>query len=312
MNTTRQYNENYYVSRKKILDDFFQEEEKENLNYIDSIENLVSSTKVSLKNVVMGECIYISIKDKLELMEKDLNISCENFIQSISTLNETEKNIEVSTVDHQKHEEKSIYQNKDKLDDLKRQMEYKEFKIQNMERLYVELENVIKENIKNNSEQLLTLEQFVDFISQNDKIKEECENLENEKKNLLEDYNILLRENVNLRSKDESFELEKVKFALEEISNMGNLHSEAENKVNLLQTKFSDLNKEYNFLNNQVAVINKSLESLTFDNTQLNKDLTNINRECINDDKNIDISCIDLNVVKDGNCEENVEQNEAN
>ena len=53
MVTTRQYNETYYISRKKILDDFFQEEEKENLCYIESIENLVSATKISLKNVVM-------------------------------------------------------------------------------------------------------------------------------------------------------------------------------------------------------------------------------------------------------------------
>ena len=97
MVTTRQYNENYYISRKKILDDFFQEEEKENLIYIESIENLVSSTKVSLKNVVMGECTYNALKDKIELMEKELNSSCENFIQSISTLNETQKNIEIST-----------------------------------------------------------------------------------------------------------------------------------------------------------------------------------------------------------------------
>jgi outer membrane murein-binding lipoprotein Lpp len=275
--TTRQYNETYYISRKKILEDFFQEEEKENLNYIESVENLVSATKVSLKNVVMGECSFNAIKDKLELMEKDLNASCENFIQSISTLNETDKLIEVSTIDHQKQEEVSIYQNKDKLDDLKRQMEYKEFKIQNMERLYVELENIIKENIKNNSEQLLTLEQFVEFISQNERIKEECENLESEKKALMEDYNNLLRENVNLRSKDESFELEKVKFALEEISNMGSLHSEAEQKINLLQTKFSELNKEYNLLNEQINTVNKAIENLNFDNTRLNKELHNIN-----------------------------------
>lgn len=273
MVTTRQYNENYYISRKKILDDFFQEEEKENLNYIESVENLVSTTKIALKNVVMGDCSFNAIKDKLELMEKDLNASCENFIQSISTLNETDKMIEVSTIDHQKQEEVSIYQNKDKLDDLKRQMEYKEFKIQNMERLYVELENIIKENIKNNSEQLLTLEQFIEFIGQNDRIKEECESLELEKKNLLEEYNNLLRENVNLRSKDESFELEKVKFALEEISSMGSLHSEAEQKINNLQARFSDLNKEYNQLNEQIANVNKAIETLNFENARLNKEL---------------------------------------
>jgi outer membrane murein-binding lipoprotein Lpp len=164
-------------------------------------------------------------------------------------------------------------------------MEYKEFKIQNMERLYVELENIIKDNIKSNCEQLLTLEQFVEFIAQNDIIKEECEQLELEKKNLNEDYNKLLRENVNLRSKDESFELEKVKFALEEISNMGTLHAEAEQKINSLQTKFSDLNKEYNVLNEQIAAITKNLESLNLDNAKLNKDLNNIHINSTEEDK---------------------------
>ena len=276
MVTTRQYNENYYISRKKILDDFFQEEEKENLIYIESIENLVSSTKVSLKNVVMGECTYNALKDKIELMEKELNSSCENFIQSISTLNETQKNIEISTNDLQKQEEQSIYHNKDKLDDMKRQMELKEFKIQNMERLYMELENIIKENIKNNNEQLLTLDQFVEFICQNDKLKDECYLLETEKRNLLEDYNNLVRENVNLRSKDESFELEKVKFVLEEISSTGTLHSEAELKINSLQSKYSELNKDSNYLNEQILLMSNKIESLNFDNVRVNKDLTNI------------------------------------
>ena len=276
MVTTRQYNENYYISRKKILDDFFQEEEKENLIYIESIENLVSSTKVSLKNVVMGECTYNALKDKIELMEKELNSSCENFIQSISTLNETQKNIEISTNDLQKQEEQSIYHNKDKLDDMKRQMELKEFKIQNMERLYMELENIIKENIKNNNEQLLTLDQFVEFICQNDKLKDECYLLETEKRNLLEDYNNLVRENVNLRSKDESFELEKVKFVLEEISSTGTLHSEAELKINSLQSKYSELNKDSNYLNEQILLMSNKIESLNFDNVRVNKDLSNI------------------------------------
>jgi len=168
-----------------------------------------------------------------------------------------------------------LTRNKDKLDDLKRQMEYKEVKIQNMERLYVELENIIKENIKNNNQQLLTLDQFLVFIGQNDKIKDECEVLENDKKNLLEDYNSLMRENVNLRSKDESFELEKVKFALEEISNMGTLHSEAEQKINTLQTKFSELNKEHNYLNEQIANVNKELDFLNLDNIRLSKEVKN-------------------------------------
>lgn len=113
---------------------------------------------------------------------------------------------------------------------MKKELEIKEYKIQNMEKLYVELENIIKENIKQGNSQLLSLEQFEDFISQNDKLREECLMLENEKQKCIEEYNNLLKENINLKSKDESFELEKIKSALEEISSMGNIHKEAEEK----------------------------------------------------------------------------------
>ena len=44
-------------------------------------------------------------------------------------------------------------------------IEDKEFTIQNMERLYVELENIIKDNMKNYREQLLSLEQFDNFMA---------------------------------------------------------------------------------------------------------------------------------------------------
>ena len=109
----------------------------------------------------------------------------------------------------------------EKKEDLKNELESKEFTIQNMERLYVELENVIKDNIQKGNEQLLTMEQFNEFLSQNDKLKIEIKKLENEKERLNKDYNNLLKENLNLRSKDESFEIEKVKEVLDEVGAKG-------------------------------------------------------------------------------------------
>ena len=141
------------------------------------------------------------------------------------------------------------------------------------------VENIIKENIRTGNEQLLSLDQFKEFVDQNDKLNEEVLNLEIEKKSLLEDYNNLLRDNLNLRSKDESFELEKIKDALEEISLIGNLQKEAELKISSLQKKFKDLNQECTDLTQQIKLITKNLESLNIDNVKLGKELALINKE---------------------------------
>lgn len=279
MFTARQYNENYYTTRKKILEDFMKEEENETMKYIEDIESLVSSTKLVLKGLVSGELDYSKMRERLVDIENDLTNDCGSLEQDISTLNTTDKNIEQTTIDLQKQEERGTEGYLDRIEDLKKELESKEFRIQNMERLYVELENIIKENIRIGNDQLLSLDQFADFVSQNDKLKDECDALEEEKKNCIEDYNNLLRENVNLRSKDESFELEKVKDALEEMATMGTLHKEAEIRINKLQDKFKDLNKECNGLTSQIMHISKNLESLNIDNPKINREIAVINKE---------------------------------
>jgi septal ring factor EnvC (AmiA/AmiB activator) len=82
-----------------------------------------------------------------------------------------------------------------------------------------------------------------------------------------------------LRDKDESFEFEKVKYALEEIATMGTLQKEAEIRINKLQDRFKELNKECKHLTNQIKTITKNLESLNIDNTKLNKEIAQINKE---------------------------------
>jgi len=279
MYTSRAYNENYFISRKKILEDFLKDEDNETMKYIEEIEQLVSSTKLVLKGLVSGELDSNKLKEKLFEIENDLNNDCGSLEQDISTLNSTEKNIEHTTSDLQKKEEKGTLNYLEKIEELKKELELKEFKIQNMERLYVELEEIIKENIKSNNDQLLSLEQFAEFISQNEKLREECDKLEEEKKKCVDDYNNLLRENVNLRSKDESFELEKIKDALEEISAMGSLQKEAEQKIIKLQVRFKELNKDCDSLTNQINSVNKNLENLNIDNKRLDNEISIINRE---------------------------------
>jgi chromosome segregation ATPase len=279
MYSARTYQENYFQNRKKILEEFWKDEESETMKYIDDIEQLVSSTKTLLKDLVSGELDYDTLKDRLDNMESELSNECDYLTQDIQNLTSLSKTSERLSSDLQKQEEKGTKSYLKKIDDLKRELEIKEFKIQNMERLYVDLENIIKENIRNGSDQLLTLEQFSQFAAQNDELRQECEALDEEKKQCLEDYNILLRENLNLRSKDESFEFEKVKDALDELSAMGNLQKEAEQRINKLQDKFKDLNKECNELTEQIRDLTKSLESLNIDNVKLNREIALISKE---------------------------------
>ena len=73
----------------------------------------------------------------------------------------------------QKEEENGSKEFTNKIDSLKNELESKGFTIQNMERLYIELEDVIKDNIQKGNEQLLSMEQFSNFLNQNIRLKEE-------------------------------------------------------------------------------------------------------------------------------------------
>ena len=277
--TNRGYNENYYMNRKKILQEFMREEEADTLKYIEETENLVSSTKIILNGVVTGEMDYNQIKDKLTEIDQELTTDCNILNKELQKLNEKDKEIEKNTLDLQKQEEKCTENYLQRIEQLKYELEDKEFTIQNMERLYVELENIIKENMAQKREQLLYLEKFDNFVAQNDKLKKECQLLEEEKNKLLKEYNNLLRENLNLKSKDESFEIEKIKDVLEEISTMGTLQKEAESRIRKLQDRYSQLSNECNDLTEQIQSITKTLEGLNIDNPRLNKELNLINKE---------------------------------
>ena len=277
--TNRGYNENYYMNRKKILQEFMREEEADTLKYIEETENLVSSTKMILNGVVSEKMNYNQIKEKLTEIDQELTTDCNILNKELQKLNEKDKEIEKNTLDLQKQEEKCTENYLQRIEQLKYELEDKEFTIQNMERLYVELENIIKDNMAQKREQLLSLEQFDNFVAQNDKIKKECELLEEEKNKLLKEYNNLLRENLNLKSKDESFEIEKIKDVLEEISTMGTLQKEAESRIRKLQDRYSQLSTECNDLTEQIKSITKTLEGLNIDNPRLNKELNLINKE---------------------------------
>lgn len=279
ISSARAYNENYYSNRKKILQEFLKDEEAETMKYIDETENLVSNTKMILKGIVTNELSISQIKEKLTEIDSELTTDCDNLEKELAGLVNTNKEIEKKTIELQKQEEKGTEMYLQKIEKLKTELESKEFAIQNMERLYVELEDLIKENLAKEKDPILTLEEFDDFVSQNDQIKKDCEELEEEKNKLLKEYNNLLRENLNLKSKDESFEIEKIKDVLEEIATMGNLQKEAESRLQKLQIRYTQLTKECNGLTDQIRNITKTLEGLNIDNPRLNKEINIINKE---------------------------------
>ena len=280
LSSTHSYNENYYMNRKKILQEFLKDEETETMKNIDDTENLVSNTKMILKGIVTGELDFEQIKEKLIEIDNELTNDYETFDKELLSLKSKEKEIEKETLELQKKEEKGTESYLQKIEYLKKDLESKEFTIQNMERIYVELENIIKKNLeKGNGAPPLTLEQFDNFVEQNVRIKDECDKLENEKNMLLKEYNGLLRENLNLKSKDESFEIEKIKDVLEEISAVGNLHREAEKRITKLNDRYRELTFECDGLTEQIRNITKTLEGLNIDNPRLNKELAIINKE---------------------------------
>lgn len=276
------YNENYYTSRKKILNDFLNDEEAENMKYIEETESLVSQTKMFLKDLVGGGTDFDGLNDQLDDIQNELETDVNLLEGEISTLKALDKQIEAQSLDVQKQEEKYTEEYKAKIDELKNELESKEFSIQNMERLYLELENVIKDNMNNEREQLLTMEQFNEFVSQNDKLKKEIRLLQIEKEKLTNDYNNLLKENLNLRSKDESFEIEKIKDALTELSVLGlggEINKTAENKIISLQEKNKTLTKECKELAEKIDKLTKNLKGLNIDNEKFDLELKTIHDE---------------------------------
>ena len=167
----RNFNEKYYINRKKILQDFLKDEETETLKNIDDTENLVSKTKMILKGIVTGEYDYSIIKERLAEIDNDLVTDCENYNKDLENLTKEENEIAKQTIDLQKQEEKGTEAYLQKIESLKNELESKEFTIQNMERIYIELETIIRNNMQKGKDQLLPLEQFDTFVSQNDIIK---------------------------------------------------------------------------------------------------------------------------------------------
>ena len=309
------YNENYFTTRKKILNDFMKDEENENLKYIEETESLVSQTKLFLKDLLSGQVDFDILNDQLEDIQTELENDCNVMKGEINTLKAMDENIEKQIANLQKEEDNGSKEYMNKIDSLKNELESKEFTIQNMERLYIELEDVIKDNIQKGNEQLLTMEQFSDFLNQNVRLKEEIKQLEQEKMKLDEQYSKVLKENVALRKNDEEYDKQKIDeilkdFEFKEKNKAGK--DEAMKKINEYKKKQKKLNDEYNKIVNKIKKLINSLKGMDIENKNFNIHLNNIQNELIENDlenyirkRNKSFSYKKLKIIKDNNDDNN-------
>lgn len=309
------YNENYFTTRKKILNDFMKDEENENLKYIEETESLVSQTKMFLKDLLSGQVDFDILNDQLEDIQTELENDCNVMKGEISTLKALDENIEKQISNLQKEEENGTKEYMNKIESLKNELESKEFTIQNMERLYIELEDVIKDNIQKGNEQLLTMEQFSDFLNQNVRLKEEIKLLEQEKIKLDEKYSQVLKENVTLRKNDEEYDKQKIEeilkdFEFKEKNKAGK--EEALKKINEYKKKQEKLNEEYDNIKNKIEKLIGSLKGLNIESKNFNIHLDNIKNELMASEiesfqrkRNKSFSYKKLKVIKDNTDEKN-------
>ena len=187
-----------------------------------------------------------------------------------------------------------------------------------MERLYIELEDVIKDNISKGNEQLLTMEQFSEFLNQNVRLKEEVKKLEQEKAKLDEKYSQVLKENIALRKNDEEYDNQKIEEILKNFEPKDkNKKKEVIKKINEYKKKQKKLNEDYNKIVNKINKLINSLKGMDIKNKNFNIHLNNIQNELISNDlesfmgkRNKSFSYKKMKVINDNNDENNLIRNQ--
>jgi chromosome segregation ATPase len=237
-----------------------------------------------LKDLLGGQVDFDILNDQLEDIQTELESDCNVMKGEISTLKALDETIEKQITMLQKEEENGSNEYKNKINSLKNELESKEFTIQNMERLYIELEDVIKDNIQKGNDQLLTMEQFNNFLNQNVRLKDEIKQLEIEKVKLDEKYSQVLKENVMLRKNDEEYDKQRIEEILKSYDKEKNKSGkeEALKKINEYKNKQQKLNNEYNNIAEKIDNLILNLKGLNIESKNFNDHLNNIKSELLN------------------------------
>lgn len=278
-------NEMYITSRNKMLTDFAHDEEIENLKYIQEIESIVNQTKTFVEDLFSGEKEFSELNTKLDKIQNQLEKNYNSMKIDISNLNLIDKTVEKQMIITQEEEKKDNTDYQKKIEELQNELELKELTIQNMEKLYLQLEDIIKENIENGSDDLLTMEQFTDFLNQNETIKNDIKCLEKEKIKIEEEYNKMLKQNLLLKNFDEDFDKNKIKSIFDNLETKeknralkdGSIKSIKENQI-----KQENLINKCNEIKNKIKHFIYNIKALNVDNNN-----SNFNQHLINLEKKL-------------------------
>ena len=276
-------NENSFTSnRKRLLDDFTRDEEQEKQKYIQEAESLVVKTKSFIKDLMGDKVNFDSLTKQLDLIENELSNNCNKINKEISLLELRQNSLKKRIANLQNDDMKSNNIFKEKINTLQSDLKSKEKTIQNMERIYIELENLIQSNIDNENEDLLTMEQFTDFVSQNQRLKDEIKIMENEKISIEGKYNKALKENLILRKNDEKYEnefLEKLINEVEKKEKNKCVRDDLLKGIKETCEKRKSLDENCNQIENKILKLLNNLKGINIDDYYFNLHLLNISYE---------------------------------
>ena len=276
-------NENNYTSnRNKLLNDFTKDEQQEKQKYIEETESLILKTKSFIKDLMGGQVKFDSLIKQLDLIETEFGNNYNKINKEVSLLQLRQNSLKKRILNLQIDDIKNNYMFKEKINTLQTDLKSKERTIQNMERIYIELEDIIQNNIDDGNEDLLTMEQFTDFVSQNQKLKDEIKVIENEKINIEGKYNKILKENMILRKNDERFENEFLKKLMNEIENREKNKNVRDNLLKDIKEssdKHKILYENCEKMENKILKLINNLKGINIDNYFFNLHLFNIQQE---------------------------------
>lgn len=276
-------NENNYTSnRNKLLNDFTKDEQQEKQKYIEETESLILKTKSFIKDLMGGQVKFDSLIKQLDLIETEFGNNYNKINKEVSLLQLRQNSLKKRILNLQIDDIKNNNMFKEKINTLQTDLKSKERTIQNMERIYIELEDIIQNNIDDGNEDLLTMEQFTDFVSQNQKLKDEIKVIENEKINIEGKYNKILKENMILRKNDERFENEFLKKLMNEIENREKNKNVRDNLLKDIKEssdKHKILYENCEKMENKILKLINNLKGINIDNYFFNLHLFNIQQE---------------------------------
>ena len=292
------------------------------LDFLNEYSNVNQESEKIKKNLIMQMVLFTNMKNEMETLKKDNDdlIKQINIFKKEKILNDkinkeiiNENNKKLNEINYLKNKIKKYKDISKKNDNIKN--EFKNL-IKKNEKLIKNNDKIITEN-KQLKEELIKLKLMKkDFFTLNE--KEKNENCDNDKKDLINKLNHILKENkslneiiekkniyikdlennINNQKKDINNYLEKIKLLKDKLNSKTN----SRNKINKIQTN-EDTNN--NYINTEITnEINKTNKLLFLNLYDINNSVKNSNKK---NNINININQNDANI--NNNYKNNYSQN---